>query len=241
MPIKESEHVYILFEDVERRHGLWLTRIPEDNSYNNLNFSPGSKRYEENIEGTKKGIEGAVVDVPGQVSVPELSEEFVVEDSPHFNARIGDRVIHGSNNTIIILGRDRVDGVDSGKEDAAGSVDIVSGREGEDIDYKKDKSRVLVTSNSEVDDNFGIEDGNKSSGGPAVVIKSDEIRIIAGKDMKLVVDGEILIGKGANQSVILGEELKTFLATPGSVATPAGPGSITLPDNVFSKNVKVKK
>jgi hypothetical protein len=42
MPIKEGEHVYVIFEDNNNRtHGLWISRAPDNFKIEQLNLVPG--------------------------------------------------------------------------------------------------------------------------------------------------------------------------------------------------------
>src|SRR5690606_22447908 len=94
MPVKESEHIYVLYEDANNKsHGLWLARIPEPNNVDSKNLTPGTKKYEEDDTNdfSEIGAEQAVqdTDVPPEPIV--VSEEFVTEQVQPFTARIGDR------------------------------------------------------------------------------------------------------------------------------------------------------
>lgn len=117
MPIKEGEHVYVMFEDnINKRHGMWVTRIPEPFNVDNLNLVPAEKKYQENSSDndlSDVGIDQAIIDTEIEVKKPELSPQFSKEEVPDFQARVGDRIIFGSNNTMISLSRDRVDKIDS--------------------------------------------------------------------------------------------------------------------------------
>lgn len=69
----------------------------------------------------------------------------------------------------------------------------LSEREG-DVDYKNDRSRVLVSQRTKVDKNFGLETYNKKlevsdggNGDSAIVIKTDKIRLIARSDVEILV------------------------------------------------------
>lgn len=42
VPIKPGEHVYVVFEDSEQMHGLWVTKIP---GHNGVNYAPGKKFF----------------------------------------------------------------------------------------------------------------------------------------------------------------------------------------------------
>lgn len=195
MPIKEGEHVYALFEDNEEKsHGLWIARIPEPFQLDNVNYIDGSKKFEEDPDNdiSSVGKDQAVQDTDEKPEAIEVPEELTVEDVPAFTARVGDRVVQGSNNTTIVLGRDRPSDVDSGEKEGAGTIDIVAGRDGaEDMNMADDASRIYISMNSDVDANFEIEAGEGAGPSAAIAVKSDEIRLIARNGMKIVVgDGE---------------------------------------------------
>jgi len=272
MPIKEGEHIYVIFEDVGRKEvGLWLCRVSEHNGVNSLNFTPGSKKFEEDDRNdfTDISVEKAVQDTEADVSTPEVSDSFTVEDVPKFVQRPGDRVLHGSNNTAIIMSRDRVDSVDSGETDEAGTIDIVVGRaEENDINIEGDKSRIYITMKSQVDANFSLDsigDSNTKNVGPtaAIALKSDEIRIKAVSGMKIVVeDGPLFIEATSiylgpddkGESAVLGDTWKQYFQnlldtwaathTHPTPSGPSGPPTATPPrfdDNSLSNTVKIKK
>ncbi len=195
MPIKESEHAYVIFEDPEQHHGLWIARIPEPNDVNNLNITPGSKRYTSDsandLQENSPAAEQAVQDLdedPGIAEVnPEIDQE--TDDVLPFNYRVGDRVIQGSNNTMIAFSRDRIDAKDSGVRAQAGSIDVVAGRDGSDIDLDKDAARVVVSMKTDGDTNFELGDFGESGGETSyVVAKANEVRLIGRVGVKIVVE-----------------------------------------------------
>ncbi len=47
VPIKPGEHVYVMFEDEEREHGLWFSKIP---GHEDLNFFRGQKSFKKENE-----------------------------------------------------------------------------------------------------------------------------------------------------------------------------------------------
>jgi hypothetical protein len=50
MPVKEGEHIYVIFEDnATKTHGLWLTRIPENSNVDNTNLVLGSDKYNKEL------------------------------------------------------------------------------------------------------------------------------------------------------------------------------------------------
>lgn len=217
MPVKEGEHVYVIYEDAAvKRHGLWFCRIPEPATTDNPNLTLGAQKYQDDPANAMSsvGAEKAVQDSDIVPAPAVQSSEFVAQDVPRFRARIGDRVIEGSNNTVIIMGRDRPTAVTSGQVNEAGSVDIVAGRAGEeDLDPENDKSRLVVSMNSDPDTDFNITVGPASGPKASIIAKSDEIRIISRTGTKIVVEGgdlhvegqNIFLGDKATESVIKGD------------------------------------
>lgn len=158
----------------------------------------------------------------------EGAKASVYESIPRFKKRPGDVALEGSNNTLIVLGRDRTGPIidERSNTKGAGSIDMVTGRgqvattagitvvndrgneelakdgarlepnEG-NPDFKRDKSRVYISQKTKVDENFGLKANNSSlkqdpindspDGDAGVVIKSDKVRIIARKDLQIIV------------------------------------------------------
>jgi hypothetical protein len=228
MPLKEGEHVYVVFEDpANLDHGLWLSRIPEPLQTSNVNYAAGHKKYE--TEENKGTLQPSVQDYAGAKSYNPTGS-FTVEKVPPFLARVGDRVVEGSNNTIIIMGRDRPDTVESGEKEEAGTIDIVAGRAvPKDLNMADDKSRIYISSKTNPDDNFSVETGEPVEARAAIVVKSDEIRVVAREGMKIVVEGgqariaasEVVVespkinlgGDDLTEPVILGETFLSALET----------------------------
>jgi len=197
LPLKEGEHVYVIFEDPENSHGLWVTRIAEPNEISDVNFTPGIKKYEKNEDNdfTKISAEQAVQDTDEALKTEKgkgsPSEGFVVEGVPLFKARVGDRCIEGSNNSAIVLGRDRPSDIDSGEKEEAGTIDIVVGRsDKDDMNMADDKARVYISMKSDVDSNFEIDAGDAAGAQASIVSKADEVRIVARSGFKIVVGGD---------------------------------------------------
>ena len=167
MPVKESEHVYCIYEDITRHHGLWLTRVAEPLATTNLNIAPGSKRYTDNTQNNLSpavGAEQAVQGLDDDPGVAIVDVNFVNnEEVPNFLSRPGER-------------------------DLAGSIDVVVGRASEDVSYGDDTSRILIARKTNVDTNFELNVPPLPLTTPsgAIVVKSDEIRIIGRKNIKIV-------------------------------------------------------
>lgn len=133
-----------------------------------------------------------------------LSYDMVIEDVPGFRHRIGDRVFHGSNNAMLVLGRDRcADGPAGaasgfGSRDApgggkgAGAAHLVVGRadkEG-DPDWKKDAAFIYLSMKSKVDDALSLsaKGVQKLSEVPCAVMKSDAVRVVGRKNVLILME-----------------------------------------------------
>lgn len=264
-PLKETEHVYVFFDGND--HGLWISRIPEPFEVDDKNITPGIKKFQINNSNVS---EQQVQDLSETPETIEVSSEFQQEKIPKFTARKGDRVIEGSNNALIVLGRDRVSDVNSGQKEKSGTVHIVVGRQKEeDIDTENDLSTIIVSMKTDIDANLKTDSvGSAVSQVAAIGVRSDEIRIVARKGIKIVVEGgditieanNILLGKEASEKAVLGNKLVTELGkiidaitTPpigvlGQIPVPLNP-TITanlnqikglLEQNILSAKNKVK-
>lgn len=273
LPVKEGEHIYVIFEDAnEKTHGIWLCRITDPNTTENANLVPGVQKYQNDPANdfSQIGAEQAVQDTDSPPTVVQVSPEFTVENVPKFVARKGDRVIEGSNNTVIVLGRDRPTNPSSGQAQGAGTIDLVAGRANpNDMDMAADKSRIYITMNSDVDGNLGINVGQSAGPTAAIAIKSDQIRIVARNGMKIVVEGgdvqidaqSILMGTNPQDPAMLGQKFKDAiqpllqaLSGPaigalGQVPVPPNPAvaqaatqllSALVAGNILSNKIKVE-
>jgi hypothetical protein len=153
---------------------------------------------------------------------------FYGEPVPRFPVEPDDFAIQGSNNTLILLGKD-------GSQKEAGSIDIVVGRgmseetavggvataengitetdkSGPDqnlnegaLDPIRDSSRILVSMNSNIDDKFGIKITNlddintKVAAGPAIVSKSTN-QLMIGR-----AEGTVRIVHESGSSIVMDE------------------------------------
>lgn len=231
MPVKEGEHVYAIFEDLDERHGLWLARIPDADKVTNLNYTAGSKRFveegDDDLEGSTAATERVVRDLEENPEVLSPADSFDLEedDVPEFNSRVGDRIIHGSNNSAIILSRDRVDTVDSGAREKAGMVDIVVGRSGKDLSMADDSARVMVTMKSDIDSNFSIDAGEGTGEASAVVAKGDQLRLVAREGIKIVVES-------GTTSIVIDKDGKVSIETPEGVEVSSKEMKISTDDDI---------
>ena len=182
-----------------------------------------------------------------------MSKDIVIETVPIVTRRIGDNVIANQNNSTIILGRDRLNSIDSGYGNMpnAGSIHAVVGRKNENPSVNDDAATLYISSKTDPDEHINtknIENEQKEKSG--AILKADcirissrvDIKISVGKsyiymsDDKIVLDSNISLGKGAKDRVILGDAFADFWKTV-TIPTPAGLSGTPppLPEYVFSK------
>jgi hypothetical protein len=130
-----------------------------------------------------------------------MSYDLIREDVPEFVKRVGDYVVQGSNNSMMILGTDRAasgpadHSTGLGHAKAAGSgkgtgvVHHIAGRKSSNPDLDKDMSYLYLAMKTEADKNLKTDNVEGNSGtGPAAIVKSDMIRLVVRKDIKIVFD-----------------------------------------------------
>lgn len=133
-----------------------------------------------------------------------MSYDIIKEDDvPKFTKRIGDHVLAGSNNSYMVFGTDRAtigpakltDGLGhintEGGGKGTGTIHIVTGIKDKDgnPDLNLDSSYIYVTMKTEVDKNAGTMMEGDVGKSPAIIMKSDAIRTIFRKDIKIALDG----------------------------------------------------
>ena len=228
MPVKEGEHIYVIFEDERRSHGLWISRISEPDGIDNLNYVDGIDKYREAYQNDPRvsamGLQKAVQDIASGEETPiVLSPNFARDATvPRFNARVGDRVIEGSHGTVIVLGRD---GPNAPPQLQAGSIDIAVGFSGSTNFNTDNSSRIYVSMKTDADTNLAassdysaVQPGDPVNASAAIILKSDEIRIVAKRGMKIVVEGgdvhleaaNIYLGKDAESPLVLGDKFNAL-------------------------------
>ncbi len=192
-----------------------------------------------------------------------MSRDMVYESVPHVDRRAGDNLVAGQNNATIILGRDRNGPVDSGygsrEKDGgkgAGAMHLIVGRKAEDPSVADDAATFYLSAKTDPDDQAATTGvGSAVKGKSAAVMRADCVRIVPREDFKLsvgkaymimtadgkiVIDGDVQLGKGAADRIIRGDAFSTVWAghthpTPTGVSGPPQP----LPQSVFSPRNKV--
>jgi len=148
---------------------------------------------------------------PEEVSIRRrgVQGDSLIEPVPTYNRSNSENIIQGTNNTWIVLGRDRPGEVASGynNQTGAGTIDIVVGRMSSDIQQSiineqsfrqeplavdnnlaMDASRIYISQKTDVDANFNLANGNvgASTAKAAIAIKSDAVRIIGREGVKII-------------------------------------------------------
>ena len=278
LPVKPGEQVWVMSErpGQEMKYLYWMCRITAPGFTDGINYTHLDRQILPaptdvtasfpNGDGTPPHFtlpEPDSYDVIVDESSAEIS--FSPEPVPRLTRRIGDLVLQGSNNTLILLSDDR--GWGSGESPAtsetsnasktveetqrtlAGSIDVVAGRgrfladvdvdpvgtaprviensreqdetdkyfinpvEG-DPDFVSDSSRVYVSMNTDGDLKLGLTYPPVDLipvlpviASPYVIVKSDEVRIVARQDTINGINGSIKIVKegtdGIDKAVII--------------------------------------
>lgn len=196
-----------------------------------------------------------------------MSRDMVYEDVPRVSRRIGDTVVAGTNNSTIILGRDRLGGVDTGygsamgpgQGKAAGAMHLVVGRTGEDPDLDTDAASVYLSQRTDPDAAAVTEGVGPSTqrDRSAVVFRGDCIRgsartdiklsvgrayILMSSDGRIVVEGDISLGELAAESILKGQSFAAWAAghfhTSAQPGQPTSPALPSIPSGVFNPRVK---
>lgn len=194
-----------------------------------------------------------------------MSSDMVYEDVPRLLRRAGDSHVAGSNNACILLGRDRLGGVESGygtldapgSGKSAGAIHAIVGRSTEDPSIASDRATLYMSAKTDPDTAAATESiGSSRKGVSGIVMRADCMRISARTDLKIsigkayilidssgavVIEGDISLGQDAAERIIRGDAFLKFWNTI-IVPTPAGPSGPLppIPESVFSPRNKVK-
>lgn len=138
------------------------------------------------------------------------SKRHIKNNIPRYRKRPGDILIQSSNNSAIRIGSDRKSVLDTDSDGGGGSIDIVAGlfenssiknelgfneldkdklKKDSDPNFEKDKSRIVISELSKVDSDFNIQISGTTqitSDEPNIVAKSDHVRIVSRKSIKII-------------------------------------------------------
>jgi len=152
-PIKPGEQAVVFYTDPYRsnRIGFWMCRLAEPNDVDDLNYTHGDRRYDDNIkrptserfdgqnltekpgfpngdgENDDSRTLGGEKDFENIVKKAKASQYHVNEPVPRYTPRPGDRIIQGSNNSRIVLGTDRNGPATTAPKAFSGAIDLVVG------------------------------------------------------------------------------------------------------------------
>lgn len=219
-PVKPGEQVWVMFENPDRSttHGFWLSRIVEPSDVDDPNFTHADRKFDDRSELTtiEKSLQKNGVSIelgkPGFPNGANTPESFTLENPagyedinkkaiadkvfkkepiPRFTKRPGDLVLEGSNNTLIVLGDDRVGpsvegkGISSSKPSTdidgfSGTIDIVVGR-GREIPSPESKPELtaapnIINSRGQVETDK-VSNQNTREGDPDFVKDSSRIYV----------------------------------------------------------------
>lgn len=90
IPVKPGEHVYVMFEDSQRTHGLWISKV---SGHTGVNYAPGDKFYEDSDSGNLVGL------FPDSSSAQGSQQTDVNTDSDAGETKSGDKLssLFGNN------------------------------------------------------------------------------------------------------------------------------------------------
>ena len=162
-----------------------------------------------------------------KISKRGIGGDQLPEPIPEFVQAECETVHQGQNNSFIVLGRDRpasrLSGYGGSGDTQASMIDLVVGRMGSkpmsedeqgnvvftDPNFKVDAARIYISQKTDVDENFGLADGNvgNSKTKSAVGIKADGIRLVAREGIKLVTRTDKINSQGGEVKSVSGIDL----------------------------------
>jgi hypothetical protein len=178
----------------------------------NVDLTGLGKEYSKNLNKLSKEAKAESAGIAG---------DALQEPVPNFISRVNDNLVKGSNNTWIVLGRDRpasrLSGYGGKGDTQAGTIDIVVGRMGYkpedgvfvDPNFETDSARIYISQKTDVDENFKLAPGTigSSVGLSAVAMKADSIRVIGRQGIKLVTGVDEQNSQGGKITATQGIEL----------------------------------
>lgn len=169
-----------------------------------------------------------------------MSYDIVQEQIPPFTKRLGDWYAQGSNNALIVLGTDRAKKGPATINDGLGSIKSVNGGKGAGAalivvgrkdtagnpDLDKDSAYLYISMKTDGDKHLGTTMEGDSGQIAYSIMKSDGVRLVARKDVKIASDD------GKNY----------FVLNKSSIVIKVGSSTITIQENkvvVDSKRIEL--
>ena len=123
------------------------------------------------------------------------------EGFPQLIRTDNEKIIEGSTNASIVIGKDRTSHMGSGYgglgHTGASAIDIVVGRPGNSDEFvnpsfEKDAARIYISQKTDIDSNFGICEGDlgHSFERSAVAVKADAVRLVGREGIKIISGGD---------------------------------------------------
>jgi len=142
----------------------------------------------------------------------------IAEPTPRFIQSETEKVISGTSNASIILGRDRPgsrlsgyggSGVAGRMANHAVSATAEGDPVSTDPNFKLDAARIYLSQKTDIDANFGLADGNvgNASAKSAIGLKADGIRIVAREGINLITKTDMKNSQGGAIDAINGIDL----------------------------------
>lgn len=171
----------------------------------NTGLNKNTKEYEAQENPNVSGVAGA----------------HIVEPVPKFIQSENEKVFMGSNNSYIVLGRDRPASRPSGYggrgDTQCGSIDLVVGRGAStpktesyvDPDFRKDAARIYISQKTDIDENFSLAEGSigSSKAKSGIALKADAVRIIAREGIKIVTGTDASNSQGGSTDKNVGIDI----------------------------------
>ena len=150
-----------------------------------------------------------------------IAGDSIQEPVPSYIDATNDKVMKGSHNSWIVLGKDRPASRASGYaglgDTQCGTIDLVVGRMANkpkdgvfvDPNFTTDSARIYISQKTDIDENFNLANGTigKSIARSGIGIKADSVRIIGREGIKLVTGVDKNNSQGGEISIIQGIEL----------------------------------
>jgi hypothetical protein len=166
----------------------------------------------------------SVIDKNQSLSIKGIAGDHLLEPVPDFIVCKNEKVIKGSNNCFIVLGRDRpssrISGYGGKGSTGCGTIDLVAGRlssidlpKGKSVfannDFANDAARIYISQKTDIDKNFKLVNGSigDSKTRSGIGIKADAIRLIGREGIKLITEFGTVNSQGGNISRLNGIDL----------------------------------
>lgn len=161
-----------------------------------------------------------------KLAVNGIDGENLAEPTPQFNRADGEVVYENENNAAIILGRDRINSLESGYggrgDTQCGAIDIVvgkgagkqlydekGGKNSVDPDFIRDPARIYLSQKTDIDAAFNLVDGSygEAKTKSAIALKADNIRLVSRENTKIIAGIDKINSQGGDRRAYYGIEL----------------------------------